>query len=102
MTYLRLTLVSAASLTLLLSGCARTTETTETATVETTEVLPDGTVKKGVKTAARFVVGRVTGPPVRAAMAAESVAERVSEEMKKKGATSAETTVTTTSETVTR
>lgn len=98
MTYLRLTLVSAAGVTLFLSGCARTSETTTT-TVETTEVQPDGTVKKGVKTAARFVVGRVTGPPVRAALAAESVAGHLSDEMKKKGATSAETTVTTTTTT---
>ncbi len=34
-------------------------------------------VVKGAETAARFVVGKVTGPPVRVAMAANQVAHKV-------------------------
>jgi len=37
--------------------------------------------EKGATTAARFVVGRVTGPPVRVAMAADTIVHKVSDQM---------------------
>lgn len=69
---MKLYLCLAVSFAMFLSACSQN-NASQSASSESTEP----PVVKGAETAARFVVGRVTGPPVRAAMVANQVAHKV-------------------------
>ena len=72
---MKMHLVLGGSLALFLSGCAQNSTTSENT---------EPPVVKGAEAAAKFAVGRVTGPPVRVAMAANTVVHKVEDKIEGK------------------